>query len=71
MKTIRYDSDRTIDSTGNNEYAEGYRDEIIAGEEIYGEEIPIADYIPDGLNEDGARDRPIYDENGNENAPYQ
>jgi len=71
MEPIRYDSDRRIDSTDNNEYAEGYRDEVIAGEEIVGEEIPTTDFIPDGLNEDGTYDRPIYDENGAENAPYQ
>ena len=71
MKPLRYDSDRTIDSTDNNEYAEGYRDEIIAGEEIVGEQIPLSDYIPDALNEDGGYDRPIYDENGAEDAPYQ
>jgi len=69
-KTLRYDSDRTIDSTENNEYAEGFRDEDIAGLNIVGEEIPRSDYIPDGLNEDGGNDRPLYDESGADDAPY-
>ena len=69
-KTLKYDSDRTIDSTDNNEYAEGFRDEDIAGLDIVGEEIPRSDYIPDGLNEDGQSDRPIYDESGADDAPY-
>ena len=70
-KVLRYDSDRTIDSTDNNEYAEGYRDEDIAGLEIVGEDIPASDYIPDGVNEDIFNDRPIYDESGAEDAPRQ
>ncbi|MCD8186562.1 MAG: hypothetical protein LUD68_09040 [Rikenellaceae bacterium] len=57
MTVLRYDSDRVVDSTENNEYAEGYRDEIIAGESMVGEDIPTSDFIPDGLNEDGMYDR--------------
>lgn len=71
MKTVRYDSDRTIDSTENNEYAEGYRDEILAGETIFGEQIPTDEFIPEGVNEDELGDRPLYDENGAEDTPYQ
>lgn len=57
-------SDRTVDSTDNNEYTEGDRDETLWDEELIDKDIPIADEIDDAINEDGEADRPIYNESG-------
>lgn len=64
MKSIEYDSDRTVDSTENNEYNEGLRDENLLEENLLDTEIPIDDEIPEALRETREKDRPLYDEDG-------
>lgn len=57
-------SDRVIDSTDNNEYADGDRDENFWEEDIIDTEIPVDDTIPGGLDETGEGHRPEYHEEG-------
>lgn len=64
MKIVRYSSDRVVDSTDNNEYAEGYRDETLVDEDGWDTEVATDDAIPDGVNELEEGDRPIYNEEG-------
>lgn len=61
---LRYDSDRTVDSTENNEYTEDFRDENLVDENLLDVDIPLDDRIPDGVNEERQNDRPLYDEEG-------
>lgn len=63
MKELRLRPDRTIDSTDNNEFANGLRDETLLAEDML-EEIPVDDRIPDGIDETGEGERPVYDEMG-------
>ena len=71
MKPLRYDTDRTVDSTDNNEYAEGLRDETAWDEEIIDTERAIDDEIPDGVDETREDERPLYDESGYDNEPAE
>ena len=64
MKRVKFDTDRTVDSTENNEYTESNRDENLVDENIWDTDIPIDDEIPDGVDEDRMDDRPLYDEEG-------
>lgn len=61
---FRLPPDRAIDSTDNNEYAGGERDETIWEDELIDVNIPIDDTISDAIDEEGEMERPIYDENG-------
>lgn len=58
------DTDRQVLSTDNNEFAEGLNDENLWEEDIVDINIPIADDIPDGVDETGIADRDPYNENG-------
>lgn len=69
MSKLRFSSDRSINTTENNEYAEGYRDENLIEKDGIDSEIPLDDEIPDIVNESGEEDRPIYNEEGYENDP--
>lgn len=64
MTKLHLPSDRVIDSTDTNEYAEGLRDETIAEEYLIDTEVSIDDEIPQGVNETQEGDRPLYDEQG-------
>ena len=57
-------ADRTIDSTDNNEYADGDRDETLWDADIVDTEIPLDDAIPDALDEYNESPRPLYSEDG-------
>lgn len=63
MREYRIRGDRTIDSTDTNEFATDLRDETMIADDLV-EERPLSDYIPDGVNEEGENQRPIYDEMG-------
>lgn len=69
MGILRMPSDRIVDSTDNNEYAEDMRDENLVGEDLWDSEIPEDDEIPDGIDELGEGERPLYDEEGYEHEP--
>lgn len=64
MKHFEFETDRTIDSTENNEYVEGMRDENLVQENIWDSEIPFTDEIPEAVKEDQEDDRPLYNEEG-------
>ena len=64
MKQVKFDTDRVVDSTENNEYTDGYRDENLVDENLLDTEIPTDDEIPDGVDEDRTEDRPQYNEQG-------
>ncbi|MDL2223861.1 hypothetical protein LJB92_00935 [Bacteroidales bacterium OttesenSCG-928-M06] len=64
MKHFKFETDRTIDSTENNEYVEGLRDENLVEENLIDTEIPFSDEIPDIIRETKEDDRPLYDEEG-------
>lgn len=61
---MEFTSDRVVDSTDNNEYADGDRDETLWEEDIVDTGIPVDDTIPGGLDESGEGDRPEYGEEG-------
>jgi len=63
-RKIAFKTDRVRNSTDNNEYSEGLRDETELAEELIDTEIPTDDMIPDGINETQEGDRPLYDEMG-------
>lgn len=56
-------SDRTVDSTGNNEFADGMRDETMIPDNLI-EIISIDEEIPGALDEAEVGERPLYDEAG-------
>lgn len=64
MEEAKFSSDRVVNSTDNNEYAEGYRDENLVEEDGWDSEVAIDDTIPDGVNELEEGERPIYNEEG-------
>lgn len=64
MKNLEYESDRTVDSTENNEYSEGLRDENLVDENLLDINTPVDDKIPYGVREIREGDRPLYDEEG-------
>ena len=64
MADYTLEADRTIDSTDNNEFATGLRDETMLAEEMVGGEIPLDDEIPESVDEAREGDRPLYNEMG-------
>ncbi len=64
MTPFEFISDRVIDSTDNNEYADGDRDENFWEEDILDTEISMDDPLSDGLDETGDGRRPEYGEEG-------
>ncbi|MCD7962024.1 MAG: hypothetical protein LUF90_00340 [Rikenellaceae bacterium] len=64
MSIIEFPTDRIIDSTENNEFAEGTNDENLWKEDIVDTQISSDDRIPDVTNETGIEDTPVYNENG-------
>lgn len=69
MAKVKFPSDRTILSTGNNGFAGSERDETLIEENLVDTQIPTDDRIPDGTDEIVEDDRPVYDEQGYENSP--
>ena len=63
MTDFKLPSDRTIDSTDNNEFATGLNDETLLAENLVDID-PLDDMIPDAVNEAGEGDRPLYNESG-------
>ncbi len=63
MAEIRVHSDRTVDSTDNNGFADGTRDETRIDADLL-EEISVDEEIPEALDEAGVGNRPFYDETG-------
>ena len=64
MNKIELPTDRIIDATDNNEYAEGLRDEGLSEEEMMNTEIPLSEDIIDDFDESGEGERPLYNEEG-------
>ncbi|MDL2256298.1 hypothetical protein LJC38_06910 [Parabacteroides sp. OttesenSCG-928-K15] len=64
MKKLRYTTDRMINSTENNGYAEGYRDENLIEQNLLDTEIPEDDMIPDVVSETRVAGREVYNEEG-------
>lgn len=64
MAPFEFRSDRIVDSTDNNEYADGDRDETLWEEDIVDTDIPVDDTIPGGLDGTGEEQRPEYSEEG-------
>lgn len=62
MEDFEFTTDRTVDSTGNNEYAEGMRDENLWDDDLIDTDVSIDDRVPDAVGETNASDRPLYDE---------
>lgn len=71
MKNVKFTADRSILSTDNNEYAEGFRDENLVEENLVNIDIPIDEMIPEGVEETGTHRRPQYNEEGYEHEPGQ
>lgn len=63
MGVIRVNSDITVDSTDNNEFANDMRDETSIPDDLV-EIISIDEEIPEALDEAGVGRRPLYDEAG-------
>lgn len=63
MAEIRIRSDRTVDSTGNNDFAEGTNDETAFAADL-AEEVSVDERIPEALDEAGVGKRPVYNEAG-------
>lgn len=57
-------TDRVVDSTDNNEYADGDRDETLWEDDLVDTEIPEADDIIEAEETKGERPRPEYNEEG-------
>lgn len=67
MGEFKLRSDRRIDSTDTNEFANGMRDENLLAEDLVEdavEDVSLDDEIPDAVNENRDEDRPLYDESG-------
>ena len=63
MAEIRIRSDRRGDSTDNNGFADGTRDETAIAADLT-EEVSVDEEIPEALDEAGVGHRPVYDEAG-------
>ena len=63
MAEIRIRSDRRVDSTDNNGFADGTRDETAIAADLT-EEVSVDEEIPEALDEAGVGHRPVYDEAG-------
>ncbi len=59
-----YGPDRMIDSTENNEYMEGFRDETLIEENIVDINIPEDDEDTNWQREANEIERPLYNETG-------
>lgn len=64
MSKLKFPTDRQINSTENNGYAEGVRDENLWEKDLIDTEIPEADILPIKTNETGVEKRPVYNEQG-------
>lgn len=69
MKKVQYRTDRKINSTENNGYAEGLRDEQLVSKDLLDTEIPDSDILPQAINETGEEVREVYNEEGYTNRP--
>lgn len=70
MEDLEFKTDRTVDSTDNNEYAGVMRDENLWDDDLIDTDVLISDRIPDEAGETRDADRPIYDEQDyRHNAP--
>lgn len=63
---IQMPTDRIINTTDTNEYAEDLRDELVWEESLVDTEIPVDDRLSFEVDENGEGERPLYDENGYE-----
>lgn len=63
MENLDYD-DRIIDSTENNEYNEGLRDENLIEENLIDVDIPEDDLIANEARREKEDNRPLYSEDG-------
>ena len=64
MANFNYNPDRVADSTDNNEYADGDRDENLWEEDIVDTDIATDDAIINGEEDKGEGERPEYSEAG-------
>jgi hypothetical protein len=64
MSRFHLHSDRVIDSTDNNEYSEGLRDETISEEYLIDTDVPVDDAISQEVSDTPEGERPLYDEQG-------
>ncbi len=69
MKKVQYRADRKINSTENNGYAEGVRDEQLVAQDLIDTEIPESDILPQAINETREEQREVYNEEGYTNRP--
>jgi len=69
MTRLKFPTDRRINSTENNGYAEGVRDENLVEKDLLDTEIPETDLIPSLTDETGVKKRPVYNEEGYTNHP--
>lgn len=69
MKKVQYRADRKINSTENNGYAAGVRDEQLVTKDLIDTEIPDTDILPQAINETGEEMREVYNEEGFTNRP--
>lgn len=64
MTDYHYSSDRTIDSTDNNEYSDDSRDENFWEENIIDADIPDDDIVDARIDSFEQGERPAYGEEG-------
>lgn len=64
MKKVQYRTDRQINSTENNGYAVGVRDENLVSKDLIDTEIPETDVLPKAIRETGEEPRETYNEEG-------
>jgi len=64
MAKLKFPTDRMINSTENNGYAKGLRDENLIEKNLIDTEIPETDLIPALTDETGIGKRPVYNEEG-------
>ena len=65
MEDLGYNNGWGIDSTENNEYADGEQDEILWDQDLYDTRIPISEEIDRDADDEAAgvtRERPHYNE---------
>lgn len=61
---VQYPTDRQINSTENNGYAEGYRDENLVSKDLLDTEISEDDMLPKAVRENDEAIRDTYNEEG-------
>jgi len=69
MSKLKFPTDRKINSTDNNGYAEGFRDENLLQKDLLDTEIPEDDLLPEEMHETGEKNRDIYNEEGYTHDP--